>query len=158
MKINIFTENTYAGWDIDERKFLDAAQRLIQYYLAHVKSCLTGIKCDMVAFDILYCDSKKTHEINREYRGKDYPADIITFAIFADSQEKFVLDGEVNLGEIIIALDKVKEEAAKKGVTPDEELIFLLAHGILHLLGFEHDDEQAYNQVIKLQDEAIRKI
>ncbi len=113
-----------------------------------------------ISFDILYCDSKKTHEINREYRGKDYPADIITFAIFADTPEaeRFVLDDEINLGEIIIALDKVIEEAEKKGKTPEDELIFLLSHGILHLLGFDHQTDEDYNFIIEAQEAAIKSL
>lgn len=97
----------------------------------------------------------KTHEINREYRNKDYPADIITFAIFADSDEKFVFDGEINLGEVIIALDKVIEEAEKKGVTKEYELSFLISHGILHLLGFDHQTEEDYNFIMELQNKAL---
>jgi len=111
-----------------------------------------------ISFDILYCDSAKTLEINKEYRNKDYPADIITFAIFADSSEKFVLDGEINLGEIIIALDKVTEEAANKGVSPEEELSFLISHGILHLLGFDHETEEDYNYIIGLQNLVIEDL
>ena len=106
----------------------------------------------------MYCDSVKTHEINKEYRHKDYPADIITFAIFADSDEKFVFDGEINLGEILIALDKIKEEALKKGVKDEEELAFLISHGILHLLGFDHQTEEDYNFVVALQIEALQSI
>ena len=89
-------------------------------------SALNGHDFRVISFDFLYCDSAKTHEINREYRSKDYPADIITFAIFADSEEKFIFDGEINLGEVIIALDKVKEEALKKGKTDEQELSFII--------------------------------
>ena len=71
--------------------------------------------------------AKKPHEINREYREKDYPADIITFAIFADTspEERFVFDGEVNLGEVIIALDKVQEEAVKRMLLLIMSFLFL---------------------------------
>ena len=55
--------------------------------------------------------------VNKEYRKKDYVADIITFAIFADSEEKFVFDGEINLGEIIISLDKVNENSQKNSTS-----------------------------------------
>ena len=84
--------------------------------------------------------------------------DIITFAIFADSEEKFVFDGEINLGEVIIALDKVREEALKKGKTEEQELSFLISHGILHLLGFDHQTEDEYNFVVGLQNEALESI
>ena len=120
--------------------------------------CLYNYKYKVISFDILYCDSIKTHSINKEYREKDYPADIITFAIFADTEEteRFIFDGEVNLGEIILALDKVKEEATKQNVTDEYELLFLIAHGILHLLGFDHQTEEDYNFVVEKQIQALK--
>lgn len=155
--LNIFSENIYQDWEIDEKFFIEKAKSFFKFYISKIeeKSCLSGFEYDTISFDILYCDSKKTHEINREYRQKDYPADIITFAIFADSEEKFIFDGEINLGEILIALDKVIEEAEKKGVTKEYELAFLISHGILHLLGFDHQTEEDYNFVIDLQNKAL---
>ena len=118
IKLNIFSENIYENLQIDERKFINKAKKILRYYMSkpdvYSSSCLNGLEFDTISFDFLYCDSKKTHEINKEYREKDYPADIITFAIFADSEEKIIFDGEINLGEVIIALDKVIEEAEKK--------------------------------------------
>lgn len=163
-KINIFSENIYEGWEVDEKYFIDKARKILEYYLEQPEikddCCLSGYKYKTVSFDFLYCDSKKTHEINREYRDKDYPADIITFAIFADTEEdeKFILDGEINLGEVIIALDKVIEESEKKNVTKEYELAFLISHGILHLLGFDHQTEEDYNFVIRLQNDALKAV
>lgn len=159
-KINIFSENIFPNWDVDEKYFLDIAKKILKFYLSQVQeqSCLNGFDFDKISFDFLYCDSNKTHEINREYRHKDYPADIITFAIFADSEEKFIFDGEINLGEVIIALDKVMEEAEKKGVTKEHELAFLISHGILHLLGFDHQTEDEYNFIIDLQNKALEHV
>lgn len=161
-KINIFSENIYPDWLIDEKKYIDRAKKILKFYIQEVKSlsCLAELDYNTISFDFLYCDSIKTHEINREYRNKDYPADIITFAIFADTaeDERFIFDGEINLGEVIIALDKVKEEALKKSVTPDYELTFLISHGILHLLGFDHQTEEDYNFIIELQNKALESI
>ena len=161
-KYNIFSENIYDNWQIDEKLFIDTAKKILKFYLSlsdvYEKSCLNSFDYNTISFDFLYCDSAKTHEINREYRNKDYPADIITFAIFADSEEKFVFDGEINLGEVIIALDKVIEEADKKGVTKEYELSFLISHGILHLLGFDHQTEDDYNFIIDLQNKALESI
>lgn len=159
IKYHIFSENIFPDWEIDEKKQIDIAKKIIKFYLSKpevFENCaLKGFEYNTISFDFLYCDSTKTHEINREYREKDYPADIITFAIFADSEEKFIFDGEINLGEVIIALDKVREEAAKKSKTPEVELAFLISHGILHLLGFDHQTEEDYNFVIRLQNEAL---
>ena len=158
--INIFSENIFEEKKIDEKKAISVARQVFEYYMANVgeQSALFGYKYNTVVFDILYCSSEKTHELNLEYRGKDYPADIITFAIFADDENKFIFDGEVNLGEFIIALDKVEEESVKKGKTFEDELYFLIAHGITHLLGFDHQTEEDYNFVVELQNSALKVV
>ena len=156
--INVFTENIYPDWEIDEVKCIAITRKIVEYYLEQLLdiSCLDGFDFESLTFDILFCDSEKTHQINRDYRNKDYPADIITFAIFADDETKFVLDEDINLGEILLALDKVREEAKKHNVSDEYELCFLIAHGILHLLGFDHQTEEDYNFVVEVQKKALK--
>ena len=150
--INIFSENIHKNIEIDEKKAIDVARNILKFYLKEKcifdLSALAGMDFDCISFDILYCDSEKTHDINREYRQKDYAADIITFAMFADSEDKFVFDGEINLGEIIISLDKVAANALEKGSTFEDELYFLISHGIMHLLGFDHQTDEDYTFII----------
>lgn len=156
--INVFTENIYPDWEIDEVKCIAITRKIVEYYLEQLLdiSCLDGFDFESLTFDILFCDSEKTHQINRDYRDKDYPADIITFSIFADDETKFVLDEDINLGEILLALDKVREEAKKHNVSDEYELYFLIAHGILHLLGFDHQTEEDYNFVVEVQKKALK--
>ena len=162
--INVFSENIYKEWEVNETKLIEITRRLLEYYMTRPdifdSSCLNNQDFNTISFDILYCDSEKTHTINKEYRNKDYAADIITFAIFADTapEERFIFDGEINLGEIIIALDKVIKNAQDKGKTKEEELCFLISHGVMHLLGFDHQTEADYNFVIECQNLALNKI
>lgn len=166
IKNNIFSENIYESPDeslkIDEKKAITVAKKILNHYLKDEvifeSSCLKGWDFKCLSFDILYCDNKKTHEINKEYRQKDYPADIITFAIFADSEDKFVFDGEINLGEIIISLDKVKQNAEEKGISFLNEIYFLISHGILHLIGFDHETIEEYNFMVEAQNNALGEI
>ena len=162
--INIFSENIYENWQVDEAKLISIGRKIFEYYLArsdiYEASCLNGYEYNTISFDILYCDGAKTHQINKEYRDKDYVADIITFAIFADAEadERFIFDDEINLGEIILALDKITESAKEKGVSKEYELCFLLAHGIMHLLGFDHQTEEDYNFMVSAQNNALKRI
>ena len=160
MKINVFSENINENFNVNEKKFIDIAKKILKFYLPELleKSCLKNLEFKTITFDFVYCNSSETHRINREYRDKDYPADIITFAIFADSEEKFIFDGEINLGEVMIALDKVQEEADKKSTTFNYELAFLISHGIMHLLGFDHQSEDEYNFVVDMQTKALKNI
>ena len=162
-EINIFTENIYQDWDVDEKDIIDKTRRMLEFYLQKLKkrSCLNGKKYTTLTLDIVFCDSQKTHELNREYRNKDYPADIITFAIFADDESHFIFDGEINLGEIVIALDKVIEGANRdisNSRNKEQDLFFLISHGLMHLLGFDHQTEDEYNFVIAEQKQALGSI
>lgn len=161
-KANIFSENIHKSLEVNEKKAIETAKKIINFYLKEKSifdlSCLAGQKFNYISFDILYCDDEKTHQINKEYRKKDYPADIITFAIFADSEEKFIFDKEINLGEIIISLDKVNQNAEAKDISFEEELYFLISHGIMHLLGFDHQTNEDYNFIIEAQTSALKKV
>lgn len=108
-------------------------------------------------------DDNHIHEINREYRQKDRPTDVITFAIFADSppEERFIFDNEINLGEIIISLDTAlsqSKDESHENKTFKDELYFLLAHGILHLLGYDHQDEETLKEMWTIQQEMINNL
>lgn len=161
--INIFTENIYKAWQVDEKDVIDKTKKLLTHYIAKLKdsSCLAGKVYDSITLDIVFCDSEKTHELNKEYRDKDYPADIITFAIFADDENSFIFDGDINLGEIVIALDKVIDGVNRDisfSKNKEQELYFLISHGLMHLLGFDHRDEEEYNFVIEEQKKALECI
>lgn len=161
--INIFTENLYQNWKVNEQDIIQKTKQLINYYIENLEeqSCLKEQKFNSLTLDIVFCDSKKTQELNREYRKKDKPADIITFAIFADDENHFIFDGDINLGEIVIALDKV-EEGVNRDISnsknKEQELYFLISHGLMHLLGFDHQSEEDYNFVIENQKSALESI
>ena len=164
-EFNIFTEGIDEEIlsDIDQKFVIGKTRQLLEFYISDIgqQSCLNEKKYNSITLDILFCNSDKTHELNKEYRDKDYPADIITFAIFADDESSFIFDGDINLGEIVIAMDKVKE-----GVNKDisnsknwkQELFFLISHGLMHLLGFDHQSEEEYNFVIAEQKKALESI
>ena len=158
MKVNIFVENIYKEFELDEVKFHDDTKKMFNFALSleeiKEKYCLKDRKFDTLVFDIVLCNDEEIHRINREYRNIDKPTDVITFAIFSDSpeDEKFIFDGEINLGEIIISLDTVKRQAEENKTTTGDELRLIAAHSILHLLGFDHLTECDYNFVVSTQN------
>lgn len=105
-----------------------------------------------VSVDFVFCSDDKIRAINAEYRNIDKPTDVITFALFIDSSDVFRIDNEINLGEIIISVETAKRQA--KG-TFEEEICTLIAHGILHLLGFDHQTEMDYNFVVEVQNNVL---
>ena len=98
-----------------------------------------------------YTDSK-IQEVNRDYRNKNVSTDVITFALFADDDFKMVMEDDIYLGEILISVDTAKKQA-KDGVK--NEVSTLITHGILHLLGFDHQTEEDYNFIVNIQDRVL---
>ena len=83
------------------------------------------------------------HTLNKQYRGIDRPTDVLSFAL-NESDEPDVEDGpDVNvLGDLIISVERAKEQAADYGHSVKREIAFLTVHGMLHLLGYDHMEEQ----------------
>ena len=103
-------------------------------------------------------DNDYIHEINRTYRHKDAPTDVISFAFLDDNPDRdslFHSGKMVVLGEIYISSDKAKEQALAYGHSLDRELKFLFVHGLLHLLGYDHMKEEDEKVMFRLQDEIL---
>ena len=85
-------------------------------------------------------DNEGIHAINKEYRQIDRPTDVLSFPMLSDENEDdFNPDtGEVMLGDIIISVDKVKEQAIEYGHSEKREFAFLITHSMLHLFGYDH--------------------
>lgn len=78
-------------------------------------------------------DRKTIQKLNQAYRGKDYPTDVLSFP----AVQQFLVLGI--LGEVVIGLSVLQAQARQLGHSPSAELDVLLVHGVLHLLGFDHE-------------------
>jgi rRNA maturation RNase YbeY len=94
-------------------------------------------------------DDARLQALHREYMGIDEPTDIMTFP--ADEAEPAVGGG----GELAISVDHARTQAAAWGLTPSEEIRYLVVHGLLHLLGWRDEDEASRTQMLARQDELI---
>ena len=163
-KLNIFIENIYPEFNLEGKKVLSGTKKILKYFLGSddvfSNSCLKDYDFKTLTFDIVFCDNEKIHEINRDYREKDCPTDVITFALFADStpDERFIFDEEINLGEILISLDKTKEQAESNKHSFGQELFFLISHGIMHLLGYDHPTENELEFMLTNQEKSMEKV
>lgn len=107
---------------------------------------------------ITFVTNESIQEINREYRQKDYPTDVISFAMEELGEgEVEVVGGDMPriLGDIIISIPKAKEQAEEYGHSFMRELSFLAVHGFLHLLGFDHETEEDEKEMFSLQREIL---
>lgn len=103
---------------------------------------------------VTFVDNDRIQEINREYRGKDKPTDVISFALEELGEGEIQISGANMprvLGDIIISTDKAREQAADYGHSVERELGFLAVHGFLHLLGYDHETEAEEKEMFDLQ-------
>lgn len=107
-------------------------------------------KISKVEFNIILVDNNYIKKINREYRDIDKETDVISFA-FIDSDLPLISDCKI-LGDIYISLDKVKEHSVEYNHSFKRELSFLTVHGILHLLGYDHMNEEESQTMFERQE------
>ncbi len=105
---------------------------------------------------ITIVDNERIHEINREYRGIDRPTDVISFAFMDEDINPE--NGLTNLGEIYISIEKARVQAKEYGHSFERELCFLLVHGLLHLLGYDHMEKEEEKVMFSLQDEILESL
>ena len=103
---------------------------------------------------IIIVDNTFIHKLNKEYRGIDRVTDVISFAL-EDDKSMVIPDGIRLLGDIYISLDKAKEQAKEYGHSLERELCFLAVHGVYHLLGYDHENEEDAKIMFKKQEEVL---
>ena len=107
-------------------------------------------------FNIVLVDNDYIKRLNRDYRNIDKVTDVISFAL-EDSDNDY--DSVIRvLGDIYISVDMAYYQANLYNHSSIRELCFLATHGILHLLGFDHQTEEDYNFIIDLQNKALESI
>ena len=95
---------------------------------------------------ITLTNDETIHELNRDYRGIDRPTDVLSFA-FHESDEPEIITDDIDeavdtLGDIIISVERAKIQAEDYGHSLRREIVFLTVHGMLHLLGYDHIEEE----------------
>lgn len=107
---------------------------------------------------ITLTNDEHIHELNKNFRGVDRPTDVLSFA-FRESEEPEILNSEVEiLGDIIISLERAEFQAANFGHSYLREVIFLTVHGLLHLLGYDHIEENDRIEMEREQDFIMSKL
>ncbi len=128
-----------------------------------VKETLTEEKFEYPAeISVSFVDNQKIHELNREYREKDRPTDVLSFPMWEKEElsDGSALDGHaVTLGDIIISAEKAQAQAEEYGHSIEREITFLSVHSTLHLLGYDHEiSEEDEKYMNKKQEDVLVKI
>jgi len=112
---------------------LDAFERLGAFVL-HMEEAPDAVELSVALVD----DDEMTH-LNEQYRGIVGPTDVLSFG--CDDPCPAASDEPIAIGDVIIAPDVARRQAAELGTTVEDELDLLLVHGILHLLGYDHESD-----------------
>lgn len=124
--------------------YKELAERVVEFTIDHEKFPFEA------EVNLTLTDNDGIHEINKEYREIDRPTDVLSFPLISyetagdfskveDEDDNFNPDtGEAMLGDIIISVPKVKEQAEEYGHSEEREYAFLIVHSMFHLFGYDH--------------------
>ena len=118
-----------------------------------------------VEISLSFVSLDEIHELNRDYRGVDAPTDVLSFPMFGSIEEledACVAGGEegqtVPLGDVVICMDKIIEQAEEFGHTRERETVYLFTHSVLHLLGYDHETEEDKREMRAREEEIMDAI
>ncbi len=119
----------------------------------YVKYLVKKLELEKCEFNIIIVDNERIHEINKEYRNIDSETDVISFALEDNMDIKY--DDFRLLGDIYISIDKCYSQALEYEHSKVREICFLATHGILHLLGYDHMNEDDEKEMFSLQNKLL---
>ncbi|MBQ1959695.1 MAG: rRNA maturation RNase YbeY [Firmicutes bacterium] len=102
---------------------------------------LEELESERCEISVTFVDMDEIHQLNREYREVDRPTDVLSFPQFYDLEEEIPEVGEICLGDVVICKDKAAEQAEEFGHSFEREIIYLFVHSVLHLLCYDHMEE-----------------
>jgi len=140
-----------------ETEFLDIEENEEYINLAEtvIKKCFEEEKLeDKLYINIILTNPENIKKINNEYREIDKETDVLSFPMFEkeEIQELCNIEHEEVLGDIIVSIERVKDQANEYGHSLKRELCFLFTHGVLHLLGYDHMNKNDEEIMLGLQE------
>lgn len=141
----------------DDHQFLN--HEVEANLLALLQTAATMEELSDGEISVTFVDNEEIQELNRTYRDKNQPTDVLSFPMYEPDQVEIETfdDEPLLLGDIIISIPRAKEQALEYNHSFERELGFLLVHGFLHLLGYDHGDEVAEQEMFSRQEEILTK-
>ncbi len=130
-----------------ESFYLDNLQKLFDFF-----SKLNEWKNLKGTMNLILIDDSEIKKLNKEYRDKDTPTDVLSFPYLSGEEIIKNQDHELVIGEVFISKTRAREDAKEFGISLDEELNKLFVHGLLHILGYDHIEEEDFLEMKKMED------
>ncbi len=105
---------------------------------------------------LLLTTDEEVQTLNRDYRNKDQPTDVLSFAALEVDAPPLPPGEPIPLGDIIISIETAQRQAESQGHSLATELKWLASHGLLHLLGWDHPDDASLARMLNQQDQLIK--
>jgi probable rRNA maturation factor len=145
----VLVDCPYAGWHDQFPAVEDLCQSVARITLAAAASGL-DLPIERLEVSLVLDDDQAVRILNRDYRGLDKPTNVLSFAAL-DEDSPIPEDGPILLGDVIIAFQTCMAEAEADHKKPGHHLSHLVVHGVLHLLGYDHEAEDEAEQMESLE-------
>ena len=137
---------------IDDNNLIEDTTKDMLVELLMCAAKLENINTEITEMSLSFVSKEEIQDINRDYRGKDVPTDVISFALNDE------IEDEINsIGDIIICVDIAREQAQEYNHSFDREIGFLAVHGFLHLLGYDHMNEKDEKEMFDKQEAILEE-
>ena len=117
-------------------------------WLEFTDMALRALPTDKREATIVLVRDAAMRKLNRQFRGKDYPTDVLSFPW---QSEPFETETRHKLGEVVISVDRAAEQAKENGISFDNEVQQLILHGLLHLCGYDHETDKGEMNRLELK-------
>jgi len=140
----VFIKNQQKIIPVEAKKIRKAAERI-----------LASLRISGYELSVLLLDNKGIRAVNKKYLNRNRPTNVISFSL---TEGEF---GNINpqvLGDVVISVEKALEQAETRGTSLEEELTFLLIHGILHLVGYDHEKKASEREKMRKKEKEVYKV
>jgi len=145
MEIEILlTDET--GFDLKEDFFKKIAESTFKYI---------NLDADKIQISLLLTNDMEMKKINYQYRNIDKPTDVLSFPMFESIDD---IKGEALIGDIVISTDTLKRQATSNNVSIGMEAAFLFIHGLLHLLCYDHEEDDMESEMFDIQEDILNML
>lgn len=143
-------------WEIDEEKLIEEKIKETVKSALEVEDAI----CD-INLSVVVTDNEKIREINNSQRNIDSPTDVLSFPGYEkEVWDELKRDGEklVYIGDIVVSKEKIIEQAKEYGTGFEREFCYLIAHGMLHLMGYDHMTDEDKAVMREKEEEVMKKL
>lgn len=164
MKINIDFYTTYQDEENIKKyeQFLEKYEAKINLLIENALSLENINALNTLYIGIGVVPRDEIHDINKKYRNVDRETDVLSFPIY--SKEEIValknktINEDVSLGDLVLCMDVIKDHSVEYETGLDREMLYMITHGVCHLLGFDHEIEEEKQEMRKREEEILKNI